>query len=113
MWLLLKISMSLINIEPSVLNNWKESKKISLIDVRNDDEVSKGIIDGAIHVPILIIPQWLDGQDKEACYVFYCHSGMRSENSANPAEQLEYANVCNLSGGVLAWQHSGFSLVKQ
>jgi rhodanese-related sulfurtransferase len=105
--------MSVINIEPSTLNNWKESKKISLIDVRNNGEVSLGIIDGAIHVPVLIIPQWLDGQDKEACYVFYCHSGIRSENSANLAEKLEYANVYNLSGGVLAWQHSGFGLVKQ
>ena len=105
--------MPLINIEPGVLNNWKQNKKISLIDVRNDDEVSQGIINGAIHVPVLIIPQWLDMQDKKACYVFYCHSGIRSANVANIAEQLEYANVYNLSGGVLAWHHCGFGLEKR
>ena len=105
--------MPVINIEPSTLNNWKESKKISLIDVRNNGEVSLGIIDGAMHVPVLIIPQWLDAQDKEACYLFYCHSGIRSANTVNLAEQLEYVNAYNLSVGMLAWQHSGFGLVKQ
>jgi len=110
---LLKNSMSPINIEPSVLNNWKQSKKKFLIDVRNEDGDSQGIISGEIHVPVLIIPQWLDVQDKEAYYIFYCHSGIRSPNVANLTEQLEYANVYNLSGGILACHHSGFSLEKQ
>lgn len=36
-------------------------------------------------MPVISIP-WLDVQDKEVCYVFYCHSGIRSANTANIAE---------------------------
>ncbi|MDA1338763.1 MAG: rhodanese-like domain-containing protein [Proteobacteria bacterium] len=105
--------MSLKNIESTQLNGWINNKNILLIDVRNTEEVLHGIISGAVHVPISAIPEWLDNQDKEACYVFYCHSGIRSANAALLVEQIGFSDVYNLSGGVLAWHHAGFEFTKK
>jgi rhodanese-related sulfurtransferase len=43
-------------IEASDLQEMIADQKVRLIDVRNDDEVAKGIIPGATHIPLAMIP---------------------------------------------------------
>lgn len=99
------------DIDPIELNSKLSSEKVILVDVRNDDEVARGIIEGAIHLPMAVIPgiaQTLCEQGDTAM-VIYCHSGIRSAQAAAYLAQLGRENVYNLRGGVLAWANAGFT----
>ncbi|WP_053218844.1 rhodanese-like domain-containing protein [Virgibacillus senegalensis] len=79
-----------------------QDKKISLIDVREEEEVANGMIEGAQHIPLREIPEAIESLDKEAEYVLICHSGMRSMNAALFMKE-EGFNVLNLEGGMMKW----------
>ncbi|MCK8825472.1 rhodanese-like domain-containing protein [Fuchsiella alkaliacetigena] len=79
----------------------------TVIDVRDDDEVASGMIDGAIHIPqgdILDDPEAIAGQlpdDKEAMLLFHCAAGIRAQGAAEEVfEELGYENVFYLDGSI-------------
>ena len=82
-----------------------------LIDVRNDDEVARGMIEGAIHMPLALLPLKYEPLTKIENIVFYCHSGARSAHAAAFAVSKGCKNVYNLTGGVLAWAKAGHKFV--
>lgn len=84
-----------------------ETNPILLVDVRNDDEVARGIIPGAIHIPLAMLPVQYDALSKVENIVFYCHSGVRSAHAAAFAASKGCKNVAHLIGGVLAWAKAG------
>ena len=98
-------------IDPNELATMLASNPVLLVDVRNDDEVARGIIEGAIHIPLALLPLQCDALNKAETIVFYCHSGVRSAHAAAFAVNKGYKNVYNLSGGVLSWARSGFPFV--
>ena len=100
------------NITPQELCALMHKKKINLVDVRKDHEVEHGIIDGAMHVPMSLVNEWLPSQNIESHWVFYCHVGVRSGQAGLIAENLGFKNIYNLSGGVVAWCQSDFELIK-
>ena len=80
-------------IEANELHDLNARQKLLLVDVRNDDEVARGIIPGAVHIPL----------------VLYCHSGIRSaQAAAYLVGNGRVAPVYNLRGGVLAWGKAGY-----
>lgn len=85
------------------------SRPLLLVDVRNDDEVARGIIQGAIHIPLAMLPVQYESLTKVENIVFYCHSGMRSAHAAAFVSNKGCKNVYNLAGGVLAWNKAGFA----
>lgn len=87
------------------------TQPLLLVDVRNDDEVTRGIIQGAVHIPLAMLPVQHDALTKIGNIVFYCHSGIRSAHAAAFAASKGYKNVFNLAGGVLAWGRAGYPLV--
>ncbi|MDH4456907.1 MAG: rhodanese-like domain-containing protein [Candidatus Methylopumilus sp.] len=98
------------DIEASDLNSLLETQKIYLIDVRNDDEVARGVIPGAIYITLSSIPSVNFLQLENQTVVFYCHAGVRSAQAAGfVADQIE-ATIYNLRGGILAWANAGFGL---
>ena len=100
-------------IEATELANLMSENKLTLVDVRNDDEVARGIIENAIHIPLALLPTQYDPLLKAETVVFYCHSGVRSAHAAAFIASKGYHKACNLIGGVLAWQRAGFSFVSK
>ncbi len=84
---------------------------IVLVDVRNDDEVARGIIAGAIHIQLSMLPVQFQQLTHAQTVIFYCHSGVRSAHAADFAAGKGLKDVYNLTGGVLAWGKAGFVLV--
>lgn len=84
------------------------TRKVLLVDVRNDDEVARGIIPGATHIPLAMIPAKADSLHGEEALVLYCHSGIRSAQAAAFIASKGRRDVYNLRGGVLAWGKAGF-----
>ena len=98
-------------IQPHDLVAMRESRPVLLIDVRNADEVARGIIEGAVHIPLAILPIQYEALNKAENIVFYCHSGVRSAHAAAFAANKGYKNVYNLAGGVLGWARAGYTFV--
>lgn len=81
-----------------------------LVDVRNDDEVARGMIVGAVHIPLHLLPVRFDELDGDAPMVFYCHAGMRSAQACAFMANKGRDNLINLRGGIMAWANAGYPL---
>ncbi|MEQ1487490.1 MAG: rhodanese-like domain-containing protein [Methylotenera sp.] len=101
------------DIEANDLSKMMASTPLLLVDVRNDDEVARGIIAGATHVPLAMLPVQYEQLTKVENVVFYCHSGIRSAHAAAFAASKGCKNVYNLVGGVLAWGKAGLPFVSK
>lgn len=99
-------------IEAEELQSLLSSSKVLLVDVRNDEEVARGIIPGASHIPLALLPLQYETLNGSDALVFYCHSGIRSAQAAAFIVSKGRGNVYNLRGGVLAWGKAGFPFGK-
>jgi len=79
-------------------------EKLQMIDVREDDEVAQGMIEGAKHIPLGQIPDRLSEIEKSGEIVIICRSGYRSEHACEYLQQLGYEGCTNMVGGMLQWQ---------
>jgi rhodanese-related sulfurtransferase len=81
-----------------------------LLDVREDDEWAAGHIAGAVHVPMMSLPQRLQYEPgpitPENDIVVVCKVGSRSAQVTAWLRQQGYPAV-NLAGGMLAWEAAG------
>jgi rhodanese-related sulfurtransferase len=81
-----------------------------LVDVRNPDEVVRGVIEGARHIPLGVLPQRFEELGRDRPVVFYCQSGVRSMQASAFLSARGWRQVSNLGGGVMAWVRSGLPL---
>lgn len=72
-----------------------------LIDVRSPQEYDEGHLKGAISIPEyeLISRYRQELKNKDATYIVYCSSGLRSKKAQKQLEKLGYTNVYNLYNG--------------
>lgn len=96
------------DIEAADLQQLLKKPNVLLVDVRNDDEVARGIITDAIHIQLSMLPVEYEKLVNADTVVFYCHSGVRSAHAADFAASKGLKNVFNLTGGVLAWGKAGY-----
>ncbi len=80
---------------------------ISLVDVRTDAETARGYIDGALKLPLHLLPIRLQELDPAKPTVFYCQMGGRSAQAAGFAAAQGFGDVYNLQGGITAWAQAG------
>ena len=97
-------------IEASDLIEHITKPKVLLVDVRNDDEVARGVIPGAMHIQLSMLPLQYEKLMNASSVVFYCHSGIRSAHAADFAVNKGVKDVFNLIGGVVAWDKAGYTL---
>jgi rhodanese-related sulfurtransferase len=76
---------------------------VTLLDVREHDEVEAAAVDFALHIPMREIPGRLADLDRAAPLVVMCHSGGRSRRVAEYLLANGFSNVFNLRGGIDAW----------
>ncbi|WP_170007983.1 rhodanese-like domain-containing protein [Bacillus fonticola] len=81
----------------------QNGEKLALVDVREDDEVSLGMIPEAKHIPMAEIPERLEEFDQGVEYIFVCRSGRRSDNVSR-FMQMEGFQVRNMIGGMLEYE---------
>jgi rhodanese-related sulfurtransferase len=80
---------------------------IHVIDVRTEAEVARGVIEGAIHIPLHLLPLRADEIPQDKPVLVYCNSGARSAQACAFMATKGYRNMHNLSGGILAWARAG------
>lgn len=85
-----------------VKNKLKQDKKISIIDVRELEEVELGKIPEAVHIALGEIPHRMGEIDKNKQHILVCLSGSRSYSAAHYLMTLGY-DVLSMSGGMSRW----------
>lgn len=85
-------------------------ERFRLLDVREQDEVSNGMIPGAHHLSRAHFESRIEDAipDKDAEIVVYCAGGVRSAFSAKMMRDLGYTNVTSMAGGFGRWKDLGF-----
>ena len=92
------------------LEQLKAAYSCMLIDVRTDAEVSRGGIEGAVHIPLHLLPMKIQDLPQERPIVFYCQSGGRSAQACAFATSKGLTDIYNLQGGIMGWIRSGKQL---
>lgn len=96
--------MNIPQLSPAVLQQWlAEGKALTLLDVREDEEVALCALPGHVHIPMNLIPLRHNELPDDAPIVVYCHHGMRSLYSAMYLAKTGFEEVYNLQGGIDAW----------
>lgn len=82
----------------------QQSKPVTLIDCREEDENKYCHIEGAQLIPLSkfkeLAPQQLKMDDE---IFIHCHHGGRSMQACLFLESLGYKNTVNVAGGIEAW----------
>ncbi len=81
----------------------EKGKKLSIIDVREDEEVANGMIPGAKHIPLGQIEERLQEFDPNVEHVMVCRSGGRSGKACEFLDS-KGIKVKNMVGGMMAWE---------
>ena len=76
---------------------------VTVIDVREHDEIAVSKLDVATHIPMFEIPKNLDKLSKDTPLYIMCRSGGRSDNIADFLNEAGY-NAINIAGGMCAWR---------
>jgi len=97
-------------IDSASLNALITAGNVLLVDVRTDEEAARGIIHGARHIPLHLLPLRMEELSGETPLVFYCHSGIRSAQASSFMANQGWENIFNLRGGVLGWGAAGYAL---
>ncbi|WP_297990654.1 rhodanese-like domain-containing protein [Anoxybacillus sp.] len=80
----------------------KEGRALSIIDVREDEEVAQGKIPGARHIPLGQLLERMNEVNKDQEHILVCRSGNRSGMACQLLESYGY-RVVNMTGGMLEW----------
>jgi len=93
-------------VDPDFLSG-ADKDAIHVVDIRTEAEISRGVIDGAIHIPMHLLPVKAQDLPQDKPVVLYCHSGARSAQACAFMASKGFTNMHNLTGGILAWARSG------
>jgi rhodanese-related sulfurtransferase len=81
----------------------KDSGRILLLDVREDDERAVARIEPSMHIPMNSVPDRLSDLPRDRRIVVFCHHGGRSYAVAGYLETEGFKDVTNLTGGIDEW----------
>jgi TusA-related sulfurtransferase/rhodanese-related sulfurtransferase len=94
------------HIDGEGLERLRQQADVVVVDVRTDAEVARGMIGGARHIPLHLLPLRCDELDPARTIVVYCQSGGRSGQACGWLAERGY-EVYNLQGGVMGWLREG------
>jgi rhodanese-related sulfurtransferase len=77
-------------------------ENVTVIDVREDFEWSRGHIPQAKHIPLSELPERMMELNREQETILVCHSGNRSRKACDFLHEQGY-RVVNMSGGMSNW----------
>ena len=96
------------DIDPEQLQQLQRQGAIDLIDVRSEAELARGIIAGARHLPLHMLPLKAHEFKPGKPIVLYCQTGVRSAHAGAFLAQQGLTDVYNLRGGIVAWAREGY-----
>ncbi|WP_323792750.1 rhodanese-like domain-containing protein [Nocardioides sp.] len=84
---------------------------LAVLDVREQAEYDAGHVDGAVHVPLMDLPDRV-GEVSQGQTLVVCRVGGRSAQATGWLAEQGY-DVVNLDGGMLDWEAAGRPMVSE
>ncbi len=102
-----------VNVNEAVMLLNKDNAVV--VDVREDKEVTSGVIKGAKHITLSELPKKIGelNNSKQAPVLVYCRSGSRSGHACNQLTKAGFEDVSNLAGGIMAWESANLPVSKR
>ena len=110
--LLRQVKSQIEEVDPSEVHELMD-EGVTIVDVREADELTSGLIPGAKHVPRSYLESRIETAvpDRATPIVLYCASGNRSAYGAlTLTQELGYENVRSMTGGITLWKDRGYEL---
>ncbi len=110
--LLRQVKSEIDEIDPSQVNELLQ-EGVTIIDVREAEELVSGLLPGAKHVPRSYLETRIEGivPDRSAHIILYCASGNRSAYGARTLrDDLGYEHVESMTGGIALWKDRGYEV---
>ena len=91
-----------------VLEMQQRGEPITLLDVRDLQEVNLGKIPGTLHISRGNLETRVEAQiPRHAHVIIYCASGRRSVFAADTMQNMGYENVASMATGFRGWCEAG------
>ena len=92
----------------------RKSGESVVLDVRSADEFAAGHVPGAINIDINApgFAEKVAQFDKSKPILVNCHAGSRGAVASAELAELGFKTVCNLEGGLAAWEQAGHQAEK-
>lgn len=89
-----------------------QNGELSVIDVRTKEEYAGGHVTPSFNIDISQpdFSEKISALDKNKEYLVYCRSGGRSSAAQKIMTGLDFKNVRNLTGGIIAWERGGLPI---
>ncbi|KTD51170.1 rhodanese-like domain-containing protein [Legionella quateirensis] len=102
-------------ISPHNLKRMIDNKEqITVIDIREDHELSDGYIPTSIHLSKGIIERDIEQliPDLHRPILVYCSGGFRCALVADALQKMGYTHIYSLNGGLRSWMDAGYPIQK-
>lgn len=89
-----------------------ENPEAVILDIRTPEEVAEGRVPGAQNIDFYAadFKSQIESLDPDATYIVYCRSGNRTSQARPIFEDLGFADVTLVDGGIVAWANAGLPL---
>ena len=77
--------------------------QITILDVRNPEEIEICRIDGSIVIPVADLQDRIGELDPRDFIVAHCHHGPRSTRAVHLLQEFGFSKVKNMKGGIDSW----------
>ncbi len=81
-----------------------------VVDVREPDEFRSGHVEGAVSIPLSMVPLRMTELDHDQTYFVICEVGGRSAKACEFLEQQGF-DVINVAGGTGYFRSNGLALI--
>ena len=78
-----------------------------VLDMRTSKERREKWIEGSLHIPLNHLRERIEEVPRDQKLVVHCAGGYRSSLAASLLRQFGLVDVCDLLGGITAWEKSG------
>ena len=109
-----QIKSQITEIDPKEVDELRADPRVTIVDVREADEVAQGKIPGAVHIARGFLESRIDGfvPDRDSKVIINCASGVRSALAAKTLEDLGFSDVSSVTGGFTLWKDRGYDVEK-
>lgn len=107
-----QIKSQITEVDPSEVNELLH-EGVTIVDVRETEEVSAGKLPGAAHISRSFLESRIESvaPDRDERVILYCASGNRSALAANTlVRDLGYTKVESMTGGYTLWKDRGYEV---
>ena len=105
-----QLTSKIVAIAPSLLKEWLEQDRVTLIDVREPSEYAGEHITEAKRVSLSHFDLTQIPQESSKNLVLYCQTQSRSQQAAKQLSAAGWDNIYELQGGLNAWKSANYPL---